>query len=119
MNDRRSTDPEIGHIGGTWAIMFKAYLALGLVILPFLMTWCVWITTQIFALQSELKVFMSAGPRYTSEQAQIDQYRVKQEIFGEIAKNYPPQWLRDEVGSISRRLTVIENEIVDMKKVKK
>lgn len=107
---------KIGQMNGKWAIIFKVVLSSAVFIIPSLLAWCTWVTVAMFSLQSQFSAWNAVGPRYTSTQAQVDQLNMRNDILTEIAKNYPPQWLRDEVASMSRRLSAIENDVTEIKK---
>lgn len=73
----------------------------GALALPLFTAWATWTTSQIFAMKSEQVAFMAVGPRYTSLQAQIDHAETRRVVLDEIEDNYPPQWLRDAVASLT------------------
>lgn len=106
----------VGQLNGKWALLLKSMLALGAVLLPFGVGWCTWATVQLFSLQNKFGAFEAVGPRYTATQAQVDQLTMRATILQDVAKNYPPQWLRDEVASMSRRLGTIEEDVAEMRK---
>jgi hypothetical protein len=114
--EEESKSKLIGDMNGKWAILFKAQLALGAFVLPMLVPWAVWVTGQVFEAKSQLNAFTSAGPRYTADQAVADGLRLRRDIIQEIAASYPPQWLRDEIASISRRQGGIEADIEHIKR---
>jgi len=92
-------------------MLFKVQLSISALLFPMIVAWCTWVTVQVFSADSDFKEFKAAGPRYTFAQAELDHLKVKNEIMGEIAKNYPPTWLRDQVADIVNRLTIIESSL--------
>lgn len=108
-------ESKIGQLNGKWAILFKAQLTLGAVLFPGVMAWCTWMTIQTFDVKADMQAFQAVGPRYTSTQAEVDHLKQKQEVLAEIAKATPPQWLRDELASMSRRLTTIEEDVAEIR----
>lgn len=51
VGDVFSTDKKIGDLNGKWAVLLKIVVLTGGIITPLLLTWTVWVTSNIFATQ--------------------------------------------------------------------
>lgn len=107
----------VGAANGWQAALFK----MNLIGLPLGMSGiiglCTWMVTAIFETKEDVAVlterveaFISAGPRYTPTHAKADRLELKNEIMLEVERQYPPQWLRDMVESLRKRVDHLERE---------
>jgi hypothetical protein len=51
VSDVFSTEKRIGDLNGKWAVMLKLVVLFGTVIAPLLLTWAVWVTTNVYSSQ--------------------------------------------------------------------
>jgi hypothetical protein len=104
---------KVGELNGKWSILFRAQLAVGAIVLPLIIAWCTWATVEVFKVQTDLKVFMAAGPRYTPADARSEILKMKEEILNEVEQNYPPEWLKEqlrELKDLVRRVDIRVNQ---------
>jgi hypothetical protein len=85
----------IGSINGVWGLLFK----LALVIVPMLIPWGVWLTSETFA----NRAFRESMPRFTRSDGAV----LKEELMGEIHQLPPRDW-RDRILQLESRLHTIE-----------
>lgn len=71
---------------GNWETIFKSTIGALALFMPFAMAWFTWATVQIFEIRSDVRVFMSAGPRYTPSDARVDNLELKNTIMAEVNK---------------------------------
>lgn len=109
---------QIGQMNGKWAVLFKALLSVGALLVPCIVALQVWQVQQIYSLREssvvmehDLKSFVAMGPGYTPKDARADNLELRTELLSEISKNYPPQWLTKELESVSRRVEAIERHL--------
>jgi hypothetical protein len=106
----------IGELNGKWAILFKAQLTIGALVAPMLITWCVWCTSQIFNVQSQVATFISVGPRYTATQAALDLATLRRDILTEVDSKNPPQWLREDLLDLKSSLSTIKEKLTALER---
>lgn len=105
----------IGELNGKWAILFRFVLSMATLALPAVVSLQVWEIKKLHELEVEqtrlrtsFELFSRAGGRYTPEMAKADNLELKQGIWNEIEKKYPPEWLRQMVESHGRRIETLE-----------
>lgn len=92
----------IGQINGIWGVLFRINLAL----LPFLLLWAAWITSETFSNHA----FRKAGDRFTTNDAS----QMEMRILGQMNELPPDDWRARIIGmetkwyAIDRRLDTIE-----------
>jgi hypothetical protein len=55
VKDVFNTDKKIGELNGKWSVMLKMMVLSSTVIIPLLLTWGVWVTTNIFSTQHHIR----------------------------------------------------------------
>lgn len=86
-------------LNGSWEMIFKSTIGALALFMPFAMAWFTWATVQIFEIRSDVRVFMSAGPRYTPRDAMLDNLELKNDIMEEV---------NDKLMKYDNRLSTLE-----------
>lgn len=96
---------KIGELNGPWAFLFK----LSNILLPMVVAWCVWATSQIYALEIRLarsEQWMAQGPRFTS----VDADRLRLQILTEVSEQADFNHAQ-----VLNELKSVRSEFVDLK----
>ena len=103
INQMPHPEPPAEFAGGKWAILFRASLVVGAMLLPLLVSLNVWMISNLFAiradvlsLQHDVESFRNAGPRYTARDARGDLLELEQRITQQI-RNFENEFTRDFV----------------------
>lgn len=90
---------KIGDLNGWWSRIFRATLTLLIVCIIPLNVWYVSIIYEIRInqkeLQTQIKSFMGAGPRFTLSDAKAIHSELEDKIFDKADKKYAPIWKCD------------------------
>ena len=102
-SSNRITVGNAGRQAAIWELLFKINQ---LILLPVLL-WATWATKSIF----EMQAFADRGPRYTQEDARVQELEIK----GWAIANFPPPRLEKQLERLAVQLEDLNNELDDIK----
>lgn len=92
---------KIGELNGIWAMLLKFQLAVFTAVLPLVLIWCGWLTSQAFQAQA----FRESGERFTEAEARLLEDRAR-EARSALSAVYSAK-----VEATNIRLVAIERDI--------
>jgi hypothetical protein len=109
-----TSDKKVGELNGKWATLFKVVLIVCILVIPTLLGWATWVTTEVFSYRSHADATTGFDERITKlENATSAIARIEKQIdtiTTKIDALPPPEWKR-RIEILESQYTTISNQL--------
>lgn len=114
-----TSDKKVGELNGKWATLFKAVLIVCILVIPTLLGWATWVTTEVFSYRSHEDVTADFNERIQAlERTSSSIAKIEKQIDNIILKMDalpPPEWKR-RIELLESQYATISSQLNDVDK---